>query len=256
MIEKKELNVKILFAGESWSILSTHTKGFDHVSLGRYHEAKDPIKKALEKENIEVEYMPSHIAHYEFPHEMKKLKEYDAVMLSDIGSNTFLLHPDTQFQCKRMPNRLSLIKDYVSQGGGLVMCGGYMSFSGNGNKARYGMTPLAEVLPVEILNYDDRIERPEGVFPTIVDESHTILKGVSNEWPDFLGYNKIKAKPQATEIAKFGEDTFMAGMQIERGRSFAFASDCVPHWGPTEFIEWESYSILWSNILKWTAGKI
>ncbi len=245
--------MKILFAGESWSILSTHTKGFDHISLGRYHEAKGPIKNALEREGVLVDYLPSHIAQYEFPFELEKLNEYDAVLLSDIGSNTLLLHPDTQYQCKRLPNRLELIKEFVAQGGGLVMCGGYMSFSGFGNKARYGMTPLADVLPVNILNYDDRIEMPQGIYPKILINDHPVLNGINKEWPYFLGYNRLEAKPEAEEIANIGNDCFMAGMQFGNGRSFAFSSDCVPHWGSQAFVDWECYSKLWLNILKWVS---
>ena len=70
-----------------------------------------------------------------------------------------------------------------------------------------------QVLPVEVLNYDDRMEYPQGVTPVMQDTEHPVLKGVAPEWPHFLGYNKIKAKPQAQLIATIGEnDTFMAGM--------------------------------------------
>ena len=42
------------------------------------------------------------------------------------------------------------------------MVGGYYSFQGINGGARYHGTPVEEVLPVEILPYDDRIEVPEG----------------------------------------------------------------------------------------------
>ena len=186
-----------------------------------------------------------------FPDTVEQLQEYDAVILSDCGSNTLLLHPQT-FKGVRRGNRLVALCDYVEQGGGLFMCGGYLSFSGVANKARYAMTPLAKVLPVEVLNYDDRMEYPQGVTPVMQDTEHPVLKGVAPEWPHFLGYNKIKAKPQAQLIATIGEnDTFMAGMEYGAGRSFAFASDCVEHWGSPEFVAWESYPTLFGNILRW-----
>ena len=140
------------------------------------------------------------------PTRPQQLKEYDAVILSDCGSNTLLLHPQT-FKGVRRGNRLLALCEYVEQGGGLFMCGGYLSFSGVANKARYGMTPLAKVLPVEVLNYDDRMEYPEGVTPIMQDASHPVLQGVAPEWPHFLGYNKIKAKPQAQLIATMGTAT-------------------------------------------------
>ena len=248
--------MKILMAGETWSLTETHTKGFDSVPLCRYEEAGTPLIDALKHNGFEVTYMPNHIAQLHFPDTAQQLKEYDAVILSDCGSNTLLLHPQT-FKGVRRGNRLLALCEYVEQGGGLFMCGGYLSFSGVANKARYGMTPLAKVLSVEVLNYDDRMEYPEGVTPTMQDASHPVLQGVAPEWPHFLGYNKIKAKPQAQLIATIGDgDTFMAGMEYGKGRSFAFASDCVEHWGSPEFVAWESYPTLFGNILRWVARAI
>ena len=43
-----------------------------------------------------------------------------------------------------------------------MMIGGYYSFQGINGGARYHRTPVEEVLPVECLPYDDRVEVPEG----------------------------------------------------------------------------------------------
>lgn len=249
--------MKVLLAGESWSILSIHTKGFDHVDLGQYHEAAGPLIEALEKFDVEVVYLPNHTAQFHFPMELEALEAYDVIILSDIGSNNLLLHPDTQYRCKRLPNRLKLIKEFVKNGGGFMMCGGYMSYSGVNNRARYGMTPIADILPVNILNYDDRMENPDGIFPTIVDAKHPILTGIDNTtWPDFLGYNKTSMKPDSHLIATFGDDVFIASNEFGKGRAVAFTSDCVPHWGSPEFVQWKGYGVLFSNIMKWLSKEI
>lgn len=249
--------MKVLLVGETWTTLSTHIQGFDHVTVGKYHEAGIPLINALRDSGMEVDHMPSHTAHFKFPHTVEELKQYNAVIFSDVGSNTLLLHPKMHYECVRMPNRLKVIKEYVIHGGGFLMCGGYMSYSGFEGKARYGMTPIADIMPVTILNYDDRVECPDGIYPTIVDASHPVLKGVDNSsWPDFLGYNKLSAKPGAQLIAKFDDDVFMAGMDYGNGRTFAFATDCVPHWGTPEFVEWEGYNTLFNNIIKWIAKMI
>ena len=249
--------MKIIFAGESWVVAENHFKGFDMAPLCRYEEAAQPVFDALRGNGIEVDYYPNHNAMLHFPDNVDELKKYDAVVLSDIGSSTLLLHPEMQFKGIKKGNRLLAIKEYVQQGGGLLMCGGYLSFSGFGNKARYGMTPLAEVLPVNMLNYDDRMEHPEGVTPEITLDTHPVLAGVDNsQWPEFLGYNKIATKNDAVEIAKIDGDTFMAAMEYGEGRSFAFASDCAPHWGPKEFVEWECYGTLFANMIKWIAKQI
>ena len=69
-----------------------------------------------------------------------------------------------------------------------------MSFCGLEGKARYGMTPLADVLPVKIMNYDDRIDSPEGVSPVIVDKGHPLVKGIEEPWPRYLGYNYLEER--------------------------------------------------------------
>ena len=42
------------------------------------------------------------------------------------------------------------------------MIGGYFSFQGIDGRARWHRTPVEEVLPVECLPHDDRLEIPEG----------------------------------------------------------------------------------------------
>ncbi|MCI8292227.1 MAG: cytoplasmic protein [Hespellia sp.] len=249
---------KVLIVGESWTVQETHVKGFDTVDLGRLEQTSvDPLRNALTNAGIEVEYMPSHIAQYSFPDTVEALQEYSAIALSDIGSNTIMMDPVMQFQGVRKPNRFLALVEYVKQGGGLVMMGGYLSFAGIENKARYAMTPLAEILPVKMLHYDDRMEHPEGICPVMVKEDHPVLNGVTGEWPWFLGYNKIKAKENAVEIAQIGnEDTFMAAMEYGEGRTFAFASDCAMHWGSKEFLAWDGYGRVMPNIFKWLAKEI
>ena len=49
------------------------------------------LANVLRKEGINVDFMPSHEAQVGFPDTVDKLNAYDAVILSDIGSNTLLL---------------------------------------------------------------------------------------------------------------------------------------------------------------------
>ena len=78
-----------------------------------------------------------HEAAAEFPLTMDGLSSYDAIILSDIGANTLLLHPDVWLHGKTVPNRLKLIRDWTHKGGGLMMIGGYFSFQGIDGRARW-----------------------------------------------------------------------------------------------------------------------
>jgi uncharacterized membrane protein len=158
------MEAKVLLAGESWITTSTHLKGFDFFSSTHYATGGDFLIAALSAGGAEVTHLPSHDAAKSFPLELGKLQEFSVIILSDIGSNTLLLPPEVFLEGKRVPNRLELLKEYVSQGGGLVMAGGYLSFQGIYGAARYHRTPIEEVLPVTMLSIDDRVEKPEGSF--------------------------------------------------------------------------------------------
>ena len=239
---------KVLLAGESWSSYTTHVKGFDAFYTSVYEEGGKWLIEALKASGYEVDYLPNHKIPTEFPTTMEEISTYACVILSDTGSNTLLLHPDTFARSQRTPNRCQLIRDYVRAGGALLMVGGYMAFSGVDAKAKYGHTALAEVLPVACLEVDDLMEHPEGVYPAIVKD-HPALTNVPKNWPHFLGYNKTRAIPAGEVVMTIEGDPFLAFGDFGKGRSAAFTSDCAPHWGPPEFVDWEGYQPLWKGIV-------
>ena len=242
---------KILIAGESWTSHTIHIKGFDTFTTSVYEEGVKWLKEALEKANHQVTFIPNHHASEKFPKTKKEISEYDVVILSDIGSNTLLLPSATFSRSEKTPNRCKLIKEYVENGGGFCMIGGYMSFTGIDAKTRYGETEVKDILPVDLLKYDDRVERPEGIVPKIVVK-HEIFEGIEGEFPFFLGYNKtLSDNTKGEVIALIDEDPFIATGKFGKGKSVAFTSDCAPHWGSKEFVEWKYYDKLWQNIIKW-----
>jgi uncharacterized membrane protein len=249
---------KILLAGESWVSAATHYKGFDQFASVTFHLGAEPLVAALKGSEFDLRYMPAHEAQQDFPQTLEALRAYDAVILSDIGANTLLLHPDTWIRSKPTPNRLRLLKSYVERGGGLMMVGGYLSFQGINGAARFHGTPVEEVLPVEILPYDDRVEVPEGFVPVVKAKNHPILEGFRGAWPQLLGFNEVRAKPDATVIATvsadYGEKPLLASGTFGKGRSLAWTSDIGPHWLPTEFAEWKGYARLWTQALRWLCG--
>lgn len=56
-------------------------------------------------------------------------------------------------------------------------------------------------------------------------------------------------------LVKAGDDPFLAVHEYGDGRTAAFASDCSPHWGPKEFLDWDGYANLWNGIVTWLAKK-
>lgn len=246
---------KVLLAGESWVSTATHIKGFDQFPTVTYHTGAGELLRVMEESPFEIIFMPAHEAQRAFPQSIEALSEYAAVILSDIGSNTLLLHPDTWTHSRPTPNRLKLLRDYVVNGGALLMFGGYYSFQGINGGARYRNTPVEEVLPVTCLPYDDRIEVPEGFAPVVSAGDHPILRGIDENWPLLLGFNEVVAKEGSQVLAKssveYGSRPLLVTGSYGRGRSLAWTSDIGPHWLPPEFSAWDGYGRLWSQALSW-----
>lgn len=247
--------IRVLFVGESWHTKLTEGKGFDFFSVGFYEEAANWLFEALKSDSIELTYLPSHEVATKFPKKLEDLKYFDVLLLSDIGSDTFLLSPETFLHSKRSINLLELIEKFVREGGGVCMIGGYLSFQGIGGKARYHRSPIETLLPVSLLPYDDREEVPEGFIPEVCDKDHSIMKGIDDDWPYLLGYNRLILKEEGTLVLKRKEDPILAVGAHGKGRTMAFASDCSPHWAPLTFCKWLGYQKLWQQSIQWLAYK-
>ncbi len=244
----------VLVAGESWITQSTHIKGVDHFTVSSYVEGIGPLRDALEAAGHTVEHLPAHLVPEHFPFDEDALARYDVVVLSDIGANSLLLPPAVLDRSETRPNRLRSLADWVRGGGGLVMVGGYLSFSGFEAKAAFRGTPVEEVLPVTCVVGDDRVETPQGISPELVEGDHPALGDVAAPWPHLLGYNRTVPVDEAEVLATIAGDPLIAVREVGAGRTAVFTSDCAPHWAPPEFCEqWDGYAPLWQALLGWTS---
>lgn len=246
-------SIRVLIAGESWVTHSIHQKGFDSFTTTAYYEGVGPLREALESRGAHVDYMPNHEAASRFPETPAALGDWDVIILSDIGANTLLLHPETFERSVSKPDRLAAIRDYVRSGGGLVMVGGYLTFQGIDGKARYAATPVEEALPVTLERSDDRVEMPAGVLPYVRLADHPIVAGLPQDWPALLGYNRVSAREAADLVVSVGDDPLVVAGEFGGGRSAVFTSDCGPHWCPPPFVAWAGYAPMWDNIVRWVA---
>lgn len=245
--------LRILLAGETWVTYGIHIKGFNAYYTGDYEEALEPLRVALNSSGHEVMHISNHEAPSKFPQTLSELSNFDVILFSDLSADTLLLHPDTVIRSQKTPNRLNLIADYIGLGGGFAMIGGWMSFAGYGGQAKYHSTPIEEILPIYISPFDDRVEEPEGVVPKVETE-HEILESLPTLWPFFLGYNRLRAKEGAVVVMTCRDDPFLAVIERGKGRTAAFASDCSPHWGTHDFINWPYYATFWDQLVTWLAG--
>jgi uncharacterized membrane protein len=208
----------------------------------------------------------------EAPAKLEELQAYDAVVISDAPAQNL----DKE--------RMELLKEYVKQGEGLGMIGGWWSFQGsNGN---YHGTPVEEVLPVSCSPTDDRVNDPNG-FKIIKKKDHPILEGLPwHDSPTVCGYNAVTLKPGAElllsmrRIESVGKDR-VEGVRLAEeevpllvvgkygaGRTLAFTTDLSPHW-VGGMVDWGAerkevegaelgnlYLQFGCQLLKWLAGAI
>lgn len=242
---------KILFVGESWNVTVMEVKGFNSFMTSKYETGLGYIDKAIENSGYEFDYMPSHIAQDNFPFELDGLRNYECIILSDVGADTLLIPSRTFANGVKYPNRCQLIKDYVCEGGSLLMFGGYMTFSGIGGQGKWWSTPVQDILPVNLLPFDDRMEHCEGVIAVIEDPDHPIVNGLPDIWPALLGYNKCNLKEGAELVATICKDPLIACWRYGKGRTAIFSSDCALHWASPEFLTWKYFDTLIKNILNY-----
>lgn len=190
-----------------------------------------------------------------------QLKTFDAVILCN-----FAYLPYRSLEIERfLPN----LRDYVKSGGGLAMLGGEQSFG----EGRYGVTPLADVLPVVPLDGAGLVE--EQVMPRLTAEGrrHPITAIGAGEaasaaaWerlPALESLNRTRALPPGSGAAVLLEAPgvlvegrpapVVAVREVGAGRTLALASDGAWRWGFVAAERGEgdrAYRRFWSAALRW-----
>ena len=253
------MTTRVLLVGESWTTSETHYKGFDQFGSVRFHTGATPLLEAMKDSDFRIDYMTAHEAAEGFPFAMEGLAPYDIIILSDIGANTFLLPPDVWLRSKTVPNRLRLLKEWVAQGGNLLMIGGYFSFQGIDGRARWRNTAVEDTLPVTCHPWDDRVEIPEGAQADILLPDHPVMAEMPAAWPPILGVNEVMVRDGATVVARLPEDQgghpLLVLGQHGQGRTAAWTSDVGPHWLSPEFCDWPGYGTLWKNLFGWLVAR-
>lgn len=195
------------------------------------------LSSILYNENYALDYIPSPLL---FPDDIN-VSSYDLIIFSD--------YPRQQISDARMQE----IADYVSDGGAFLMIGGWESFTGL--NIEYTHSPFTALLPVHMLEKDDRLNYDQGILVQAVDVAHTCCRGLSWERPSMVGgINQFKAK-NGSQVILSGRRMFITADKTPRvtfdvetvpllvsgvvgkGKSFALAFDLAPHW-IGGFVDW------------------
>lgn len=230
-------------------------KGVEIFNYGKW------LKEALESTGKHsVTSVPTWDFYKLQPNEWESiLEEYDVIIFSDVELKNFQLCPSF-FDRKQFghvpltfPDRVRLTVEAMQKGTHMMFLGGWLSFNGEMGKGGWGRSRLAEILPVECLDFEDLVESTEGFRGMVNQPNHVIFKGIDvSSTPPILGYNKVKPR-DGCEVLALWEGTdhpMLAVGQFGKGRSLAYTSDPAPHWG-CNFVYWEGYQKMWLNALEY-----
>lgn len=138
-----------------------------------------------------------------------------------------------------------LIARRVNEGAGLLMIGGWGSFTGV--DGGYGSTALAELLPVRCLPRDDR-QQGAAAYRVAAGRDAGLWGWSAPDWsaaPTLAGFNRTLLKRGAAEVLTVrtlafdrtgvrvkvtAADPLLAVWTRGRGRVTAFCTDLAPHW--------------------------
>lgn len=188
----------------------------------------------------------------------KILDEYDVIVFSDFESKLFQLNPDFFDRQKfgkgilTFPDRVRLTVEAVQAGKGLMMLGGWYSFTGEAGKGGWGRTGLKEILPVKCLQTEDLVESTEGFFPELTEAGDPFFGDLNLEdFPPILGYNEVEEIEEGTIHYRVKETghPLVATRKVGAGTVLAYTSDPAPHWG-LNFVYWKHYNDFWLKCLR------
>jgi len=235
-------------------------KGAELFNYGQW------LKSALESSGEhEVTSVPSWDFYRLGPGEYEKvLDEYDLLIFSDVEARLFQLAPQFFDRSKLggtrplvFPDRVRLTVEAVRRGKGVLVLGGWQSFTGELGKGGWGRTPLRDILPVECLDHEDLRESTEGFTARAIVPDHPLLEGLDlATLPPILGYNVVRPRAGCTVVAQWHPtgDPMLAVGEFGQGRVLAFTSDPAPHWG-CNFVYWEQYASFWLNACRWALAR-
>ncbi len=235
---------------------TTETKDCDlHFYGQRLKEALEPVADVTCLANWELYRLP--------PGRLESyLDKSSAVIVSDVEAKCFHLYPSFFDRSQRTgrvvtyPDRLGALRSWVAGGGGLLMLGGWLSFSGAREAGGWRRSVIADALPVECLVGEDLVESSAGFTSEVLLPRHPLAKSLPwRSFPPLFGYNELMARPGAeviVQVRETGHPLVVAGAH-GKGRVFIYASDPAPHWG-INFERWAGYDRFWQQAVQWARG--
>ena len=173
-----------------------------------------------------------------FPKQADDLLDHDLLVLTNVAARAF---SDEQKE---------MIKAFVSNGGGLLLLGGYWTLDKGGMSG----TVFEELLPVKISNRGGRLPHERDGLSLVPKGDHPLT--ALPDWaasPRLFYHNRIMPKADAVVVVTAGEQPILALGKHGQGRTAVFAGTVcgvVPE-GVTAFWDWDDWPVFLAGVIEW-----
>jgi hypothetical protein len=145
LTERKNMQtIKVLYVGDSEVVVNWYLVGADVIEQSYFNDNGRWFRDAMATEpTVVVHHLTPHAVPTQFPTCLSDLRTYDVVIFSDVGYNSIIFYPGLAppYVYPLGADRVGMVREFVEQGGGFLMVGGYLSFAGLNGIARWGAPP-------------------------------------------------------------------------------------------------------------------
>ena len=173
-----------------------------------------------------------------FPSRAEDLLDHDLLVLTNVAARAFSIE------------QKEMIQAFVSNGGGLLLLGGYWTLDKGGMSG----TVFEEMLPVEISDRGGRLPHEREGLALLPKGDHPLT--ALPDWstgPRLFYYNRVTPKAGAVVAVMAGEQPVLVLGKHGQGRTAVFAGTVcgVAPEGVTAFWEWDDWPVLLAGVIEW-----
>jgi uncharacterized membrane protein len=189
-----------------------------------------------------------------FPSKPEGLFGYAGLIIGDVEANYFT------------PAQLDLIREFADRrGGGILFLGGRATLSDGG----YPHSPLAELLPVKLLDRKDTFHRDPAAFELSKEGRDSVICRLEEQpdrnaerWkkmPVLADFQEVgEAKPGAVVLADLNapgkrKTPLLVTENYGRGRTALFATSGSWRWRMMQDHTDRTHAMFWEQLLRWLA---
>lgn len=173
-----------------------------------------------------------------FPKSAEELLDCDLLVLTNVAARAF------------SEQQTAMLKDFVTNGSGLLLLGGYWTLDKGGMRG----TPFEELLSIRVVGDGGRLpHEPKGIALKPIGKHPVLALPDWSAAPAVFFHNRVQPKEGVAVLVAAGEHPMLILGTCGAGRTAVFAGTVcgVPPEGVTPFWEWEGWPTFLAGAIEW-----